>query len=190
MLEGVADLTLRMLNEATQAWVELEYNRRPHSEIGTTPLARFMEGPSVLRESPKSSDLRLAFMRTVGRKQRKSDGTLTVMARRFEVPSRFRHLSDLTVRYATWDLSRVFLIDRESGTVLSRVYPLDKAANADGRRRSLQPRTPAPDGAGIEPTMAPLMKQLLSDYAATGLPFAYLPKDEEEDEPGVAEVAV
>jgi putative transposase len=190
MLEGVADLTLRMLNEATQAWVELEYNRRPHSEIGTTPLARFMEGPSVLRESPKSSDLRLAFMRTVGRKQRKSDGTLTVESRRFEVPSRFRHLKDLTVRYATWDLSRVFLIDPESGTVLSRVYPLDKAANADGRRRSLEPRTPAPSGGGIEPTMAPLMKQLLSDYAATGLPFAYLPKDEEEDEPGVAEVAV
>jgi len=190
MLEGVADLTLRMLNEATQAWVELEYNRRPPSEIGTTPLARFMEGPSLLRESPKSSDLRLAFMRTVRRKQRKSDGTLILEARRFEVPSRFRHLKDLTVRYATWDLSRVFLIDPESGTVLSRVYPLDKAANADGRRRSLEPRTPAPGGAGIEPTMAPLMKQLLSDYAATGLPFAYLPKDEEEDEPGVAEVAV
>ena len=189
MLDGVANLTLRMLNEATQAWVELEYNRKRHSEIGATPLSRFIEGPSVLRESPKASDLRLAFMRIVRRKQRRSDGTLTVETRRFEVPSRFRHLTDVTVRYATWDLSRVYLFDPDSETVLSRVYPLDKAANADGRRRSLEPRTPAPLTAGIEPGMAPLMRKLLSDYAATGLPFAYLPKDEAEDEPGVALVA-
>jgi len=189
MLDGIADLTLRMLNEATQAWVELEYNRKTHAEIGMAPLARFIQGPSVLRDSPKTSDLRLAFMRTVRRKQRKSDGTLTVETRRFEVPSRFRHLTDLVVRYATWDLSRVYLFDLDSETVLSRVYPLDKAANADGRRRSLEPRTPAPLTAGVEPGMAPLMRKLLADYAATGLPFAYLPKDEEEDEPGVALVA-
>ena len=189
MLDGIADLTLRMLNEATQAWVELEYNRKRHSEIGMSPLARFIEGPSVLRESPKTSDLRLAFMRTVRRKQRRSDGTVTVESRRFEVPSRFRHLTDLTVRYAKWDLSRVFLFDPDSLTVLSRVYPLDKEANADGRRRSLAPRTPAPLSAGIEPGMAPLMRKLLADFAATGLPFAYLPKDEAEDEPGVALVA-
>ena len=189
MLDGVSNLTLRMLNEATQAWVELEYNRRRHAEIGMAPLARFIKGPSVLRESPKSSDLQLAFMRTVRRKQRKSDGTLMIETRRFEIPSRFRHLTDLTVRYAKWDLSRVYLFDPHSETVLSRVYPLDKAANADGRRRSLEPRTPAPSCAGIEPGMAPLMRKLLADYAATGLPFAYLPKDEAEDEPGVALVA-
>ena len=34
MLEGVAELTLQQLNEATQAWVEMEYNRKVHSEIG------------------------------------------------------------------------------------------------------------------------------------------------------------
>jgi putative transposase len=34
MLEGVPDLTLALLNEATQAWVEYEYNRKIHSEIG------------------------------------------------------------------------------------------------------------------------------------------------------------
>ena len=28
MLEGVDDLTLARLNEATQAWVEYDYNRR------------------------------------------------------------------------------------------------------------------------------------------------------------------
>ena len=37
--------------------------------------------------------------------------------------------------------------------------------------------------------MAPLMQKLLAEYAATGLPFAYLPKDEDDDDPGVALVA-
>ena len=34
MLEGIEPLTLALLNEATQAWIELEYNRELHSEIG------------------------------------------------------------------------------------------------------------------------------------------------------------
>ena len=34
MLEGVEPLDLKCLNEATQAWVELEYQRARHSELG------------------------------------------------------------------------------------------------------------------------------------------------------------
>ena len=49
MLEGVDDLTLVKLNQATQAWVEYDYNRQRHSEIDDTPLARFLAGPTVTR---------------------------------------------------------------------------------------------------------------------------------------------
>jgi transposase InsO family protein len=42
MLEGEHELTLAFLNEATQAWAELEYNRETHSEIGMPPLRRFL----------------------------------------------------------------------------------------------------------------------------------------------------
>jgi hypothetical protein len=49
MLEGVDDLTMARLNEATQAWVEQDYNRKRHSEIDDTPLARFLAGPAVTR---------------------------------------------------------------------------------------------------------------------------------------------
>ena len=44
MLEGVPDLTLAMLDEATQAWIELEYNRSVHSELGMSPIAAMRAG--------------------------------------------------------------------------------------------------------------------------------------------------
>jgi transposase InsO family protein len=37
MLKGVEELTLELLNEATQAWVELEYNKKFHQELGAAP---------------------------------------------------------------------------------------------------------------------------------------------------------
>ena len=40
MLEGFAELTLDFLNEATQAWVEIEYNRAVHREISSSPVER------------------------------------------------------------------------------------------------------------------------------------------------------
>ena len=61
MLDGVAELTLELLNKATQAWVEIEYNRAVHRETGCSPVERFAEAPDVLRESPSSESLRDAF---------------------------------------------------------------------------------------------------------------------------------
>ena len=96
MIEGVADLSLRQLNEATQAWVELEYNRKLHSELGQSPLVAYQKGPDI------------------------------------------------------------------------------------GRRRAarMTPLAAAP----IAPVgLAPLLEKLIARYAATGLPPAYLPKDEQGD---------
>ena len=101
---------------------------------------------------------------------------------RFEIPARYRLLSRVAVRYASWDLTHVHLVDGRAGTVLARLYPLDKAQNADGRRRTLPSgrldpaATAAPANLGI----APLLRQLMADYAATGLPPAYLPQPQAE----------
>jgi transposase InsO family protein len=181
MLEGVDDLTLDKLNEATQAWAEYDYNRQRHSEIDDTPLARFLAGPDVTRSCPDPAVLRLAFTRSERRSLRKSDGTVPVEGRRFEVASQYRHLSRLEVRYASWDLTEVHLADPQTGTVLCRLYPQDKARNANARRRSLQPVATQPSPAPSAPGMAPLLEQLMRRQAATGLPPAYLPKDEGED---------
>jgi putative transposase len=191
MLEGVADLTLATLNEATQAWVEYEYNREIHSETGQTPLERFLAGPEVLRPSPDSAALRAAFMRTERRMQRISDGTLVIDTQRFEVPNRYRHLREIHVRYASWDLSQVHLLDERSGQILCRLYPQDKQRNAQGMRAALEPLAgSAPDTTAKAATtiastsarttgeMAPLLAKLMAQQADTGLPPAYLPKDE------------
>lgn len=184
MLEGVADLTLAALNEATQAWCEYDYNRSVHGQTGQTPLARCLDGSNVLRPSPDSDALRLAFTRTERRTQRHSDGTLVIEAHRFEVPNCYRHLRDLYVRYAAWDLSRVHLLDERSGKIVCRLYPQDKQANARGVRRALEPlATTAAPAAGDQPprasaAMAPLLAQLMARQAATGLAPAFLPKDE------------
>lgn len=189
MLESVADLTLEFLNEATQAWAEYGYNRTIHSEIGETPLARWAAGPDVLRPSPDSTALRLNFARTERRAQRRSDGTVVIDARRFEVPNAFRHLTQVLVRYARWDLSQVHLVDELSGQVSARLYPLDKGANASGIRRPLEPvatRGAVQSGAHVTPAtgMAPLLENLMSEQRATGLPPPYLPQPERSDDEG------
>ena len=159
MLEGVPDLTLAQLNEATQAWVEYEYNRKIHSEIGQAPVTR-----------------------TERRTLRRSDGTIVIEGRRFEVPSRYRHLACLEVRFALWDLSLVHLADEHTGMVLCRLFPQDKTANASGLRRSLEPVGDRPSAVPPAGGVAPLLAALIEKHAATGLPPAYLVKGEGEDE--------
>ncbi len=182
MLEGVPDLTLAHLNEATQAWVEYEYNRKIHSELGQAPLTRFLAGPEVTRPCPDSATLKLAFTRGERRTLRRSDGTIVIEGRRFEVPNRYRHLACLEVRFAGWDLSLVHLADEHTGIVLCRLFPQDKTANASGLRRSLEPVSDRPGAAQPASGMAPLLAALIEKRAATGLPPAYLVKGEGEDE--------
>jgi putative transposase len=181
MLEGVEDLTLARLNEATQAWAEREYNRKPHSEIGEAPLARFLAGPEVTRPCPDGETLALAFTRTERRTLRKSDGTISLEGRRFEVPNRYRHLSTIEVRFASWDLTVVHLVDAHTGAVLCRLFPQDKAKNASGLRRTLEPVSDQPLDAPPAGGMAPLLGRLIDRQAEIGLAPAYIPKDEGDD---------
>ena len=175
-----------MLNEATQAWVEQDYNGKLHSEIGEAPITRFLAGPAVTRECPESDKLRLAFTRSDTRTQRKSDGSIVIEARRFEIPNRYRHLTRIEVRYAAWDLGHVHLVDERTGNVLARLYPQDKTQNASGLRRSLDPVSgasvvPYPTPSEPDPTLPPLLARMLDRQASAGLPPPYLPKDEEGD---------
>jgi putative transposase len=175
MLDGERELTLTLLNQATQAWVEQEYHRSEHAETDCTPLDRFLNDPGVGRECPGSDALRQAFRIEVVRTQRRSDGTVSLEGTRFEIPSRYRTLPRLHLRYARWDLARVDLVDERTGAILCPLYPLDKSKNADRERRRLA--VPAATSATPAPGIAPLLRELLDQQAATGLPPAYLPKE-------------
>jgi hypothetical protein len=174
-----------------------------HRETKSSPVARFVQAPDVLRVSPSSESLRDAFRLEAKRIQRQSDGTISLEGVRFEIPARYRHFHEVSLRYARWDLSRVDLVDGRSGTILAPIYPLDKAANADGRRAAIEPggaaRLTSDFGelsraaSSVEPSspksdmptqerprasgeLPPLLKRILQEYSATGMPPAYLPK--------------
>jgi putative transposase len=179
MLEGEPLLTLELLNRATQAWAEQEYQRHLHSETKQSPLDRCLTGDSVGRPCPSSDELRRAFRMEITRQQRRSDGTITVAGVRYEIPSVYRTLLRPTVRVARWDLSSVDLVDPRRGVLLATLLPVDKERNAERRRRALIDPTAAnnPEPATSPSGIAPLLRQLMAEYAATGLPPAYVTHD-------------
>jgi putative transposase len=180
MLEGVADLTLAQLNEATLAWIEMEYNRAVHSELGEAPLQRYLHHRDVGRTCPSSAELKIAFTAEAGRAQRRSDGTIALKGIRFEIPSRYHHFQRLSVRAASWDLSQVHLVEPKTGVILCRLFPLDKHNNAQGERaaKGSPVDKPAVAGSTAPSSIAPLLQKLIQQYAITGLPPAYMPKQQ------------
>ena len=176
-LGGEKHLTLEFLNRATCAWVEKDYNQRVHSELKVSPMTRFMDAPSLGRDCPEFSVLQLHFRRQEKRRQRRADGTITIAGRRFELPSRYRMLRDVQIRYATWDLSTVSLVDKHSGKHLTELYPQDKAHNAEGHRRDLEPTGAEED---TEPTtqhgIGPLLASQMRETEQTGIPPSYMPE--------------
>ncbi|MCP4544608.1 MAG: transposase family protein [Chloroflexi bacterium] len=178
LLRGAKDLKLSFVNQAAQAWAEQDYQRRRHSEIKTTPLQRMLSGPDVSRPTPDSGLLRLSFTRRLSRTPRRSDATVAVGGIRYELPVRFAHLQSVILRSAPWDKSQITLVDPNTGAPLARLLPQDKEKNASGMRRSIHPNNAPETG---EPTADPLpalLRKWMADYAATGLPPAYLPKEE------------
>ncbi len=176
MLEGQKNLTLKQLNDITQAWAEMEYNRVVHDETKEKPIDRFAHGKDVGRPCPASETLRYYFLREVTRTQRRSDGTISLDGHRYEIPSRFRHLEKLTLKYAFWDMSYVHLVDFRTGDSMGRIYPVDKAKNADGRRRLVE-NPVLVDVVPVTTELPALLRRLMETHATIGMP-AYLPKDD------------
>jgi len=179
MMARIDSLTLEYLNRATQAWIEMEYNKSIHNEIHMSPLQSMLDGKNVSRPAPEPEQLQFAFTICESRKQRQSDGTISLNGIRFEIPSRFNHIHRLYVCFCSWDKSVAWLIDNRTGSKLAVIYPQDKIKNASAYRRmksipeAIKP--PRETLAGPEPA---LLRKLFCDYAETGMPCAYLPKEE------------
>ncbi len=180
MLEGVAELTLALLNEATQAWMEIEYNRAVHRETSSTPVERFAQAPDVLRTSPSSESLRDAFRLETqqdaaserwhdlarGRALR-DPGTVSSLPRTDRALCALEPGPGRPGRPPQRDHSRSHLSARQKR---QRRRP-PRRCRARRTATCRQKSRPGKDGA-----MPPLLKQILQEYSATGLPPAYLPK--------------
>ncbi len=178
MINDQKDLTLNQLNEYTQIWVEHDYHRREHRELKATPLSVFCDGKHVSRACPSTDGLRQAFTQSEVRVQRKSDGTISVQGQRYEVPNAFRHFKSIHVRYAPWDMTTLSMVDPETGAFIQRLLPWNKAAAADGNRRSLTKpvHTPAPIPKTEPP---PLLQGMIDQFRESGLPTPYLIMEED-----------
>jgi putative transposase len=183
LLRGVENLDLAFVNQAAQAWVEQDYHRHDHRETKVPPLQRMLNGTDVSRPVPNSDALRFAFTRRITRTPRRSDATVVVDGIRYELPVRFSHMKSVVLRAPEWDKSQMTLVDPNTDAPLARLLPQDKTKNASGKRRVIQPdnsTVPAvPTGNAPLPA---LLRKWLADYAATGLPPAYLPKEEIDHE--------
>ncbi len=96
-----------------------------------------------------SAGLRDAFRMEVTRTERQSDATISLDGVRFELPGRNRHFRQVSVRYARWDLRRVYLVYPRIGTIFSARYPT--RARCLTHHRWPAPQTPrfptrTPDG--------------------------------------------
>jgi len=179
LLRGVEDLKLAFVNQAAQAWAEQDYHRKLHREIKTTPLQRMLNGPDVARPMPNSDFLHLAFTRRISRTPRRSDATVVLDGIRYELPIRFAHLRKVILRAPSWDKSRMILVDPDTDAPLVSLLPQDKVKNASGIRRAINPEnTVKPIEKSTDDPLPALLRKWLADYAATGLPPAYLPKEE------------
>jgi putative transposase len=180
MLQQIPQLTLKDLNIATLAWVEHEYHKTIHSELKITPLDAMLTGHRVERPCPETEALRFAFTSKRRRIQRRSDGTISLDGVRFEVPSRLRHLKRVWVRLRRWDMSSAIIVDElDHQITLAKIFPVDRTKNSDSKRRSLEPSDIKPQEALRDP-YPPLLKDILSQFSATGLPPAYIPHGEVE----------
>jgi len=178
MLKQVEPLTLDYLNNVTQAWIEMEYNKTRHNEIGMPPVQRLLESCDMSRPAPGEKELQIGFTVCESRKQRRSDGTISINGIRFEIPSRFNHIQRLHVCFANWDKAISWLVDKRTGKLLATLYPQDKIKNASGKRRvkSIPDQIRLPDDTSSESEPA-LLRKIMAEYAQTGMPAAYLPKE-------------
>ncbi len=179
MLENKKDITLADLNRMTHAWIEMDYHSQVHSSTDETPIDRFMKGQSVMRPAPSGQEIRLAFRMDDRRKQRRSDGTIPIEGKRFEVPNRFRHLQSIRIRYARWDLSEISMISEDTGQVVAALYPIDKARNANAQRRKIEVNEEAKDMAGSD-EIPPFLAELIKKFEETGLNAPFISQSEDE----------
>jgi transposase InsO family protein len=160
-VKAIDDLNLRLM-----AWVNGEYNIRPHSGLGgRTPLDVFEEDAGEIRFVEDSAELEASFVAHVERAV-KNDSTCTVTGKVFEVPS---HLRGHTVRLF-YQVLRPEQLWMEDGGTHVPLREVDPVANSRRPRihKSQPPETPR--ATGLNAVESALKRLLHPDASAPARP--------------------
>jgi transposase InsO family protein len=125
-IEQSALCSLDSLNNGFHAWLERDYNHKPHSAIAMAPLDFYLSQVSSLKMLDDPSMLEPLFLRREHRKVR-HDATISIRNALFEAPPRFIGQS-VEVRFDPSDLSEVFIY--ENGSQAARMAPVNLLDNA------------------------------------------------------------
>jgi len=137
--------TLDALNEAFGAFSDLEYNRKIHSELGQTPLARWRTGIERVRYVEEDK-LRQAFLWKERRTPDKS-GVFSLLSVRYQVGAKLAR-KRIEVRFDPEALHEVEVWCQ--GHFAERARPLDVRAHR--RPRAVADESSAPPSASQPPT--------------------------------------
>ena len=130
--------SLEDLNARLWAWTEQVYHQTIHSSLdGLTPLQRYQRDlPRIRSLGTKATQLDALFYHRISRFVRK-DGTVSYLAKRFEVPY---ELSGKTTRLVVDPhAQRVVEVQDEAGVSLGQATALDVLANVQRKRRKPEP---------------------------------------------------
>ena len=122
--------SLDSLNQAFQRWLEQDYNNKPHSAIGMSPMQFYLSQQSSLRMIDDPAMLEPLFMRREHRRVH-HDSTISVRRLLYEAPPRFIGQS-VEVRFDPADMHEVFIY--EQGKQVARLTPVNLAENAIAKR--------------------------------------------------------
>lgn len=176
MLENRKNTTLKELHDATAAWMEMGYNRRKHEELACSPLEVFLGDDNIHRAAISISELNLAFARQRTRIPRRQDSTFNIEGIRIELPWVYRHIEQVIVRYAEWELSSAWLMNQDGEKSICMLFPFDVKVNSSGQLRSVEPEYIPEEE--TEDELPSLLGEMMTECAAPGLPPAYLTKAE------------
>ena len=111
---GSKNLKLSFVNQAAQAWVEQDYQRRVHREIKTTPLQRMLNGPDVARPGTRQQTFCAWHLHAASsRTPRRSDATVALTVCATNCPFALLTCRSVFLRHAGWDKSQMTLVDAE-----------------------------------------------------------------------------
>ena len=132
-------LTLDDLNVRLAAWLEADYNRRPHAGLsGRTPLEVWEEDAERVRWAEDLAALEVAFTATLERRVR-NDATVQIHGRSYEVPQHLRR-QHVKVGYSLLRPDVLWIEDGDTRVLIREVEP---EANAERSRRPNTSAAPA-----------------------------------------------